>query len=189
VIPELLCEMEQSDAARRSVAGRIASGDLGRERIVTSRTRWRRCFVHRTSMLSLVLVLCTGSVGVVGAQAGVIVAKAVPVTYWRTNLASESVDSLARKAVARTPPAAPQAPSPPRIQADSARPDSHVVAGIIIGVAAGVALGEYSAHYDSGCAGRSDCIAALYGRIPYPIAFGVAGGVVGGIVAWLWSQR
>jgi hypothetical protein len=204
--------MEQSDAARRSVAERIASGDLGREGIVTSRTCWRGCLVHRASMLSLVSVLCTGSVGAVGAQAGVIVAKAVPVAYWRTNLASESVDSLARMAVARTPraesvsgivssiarsgvgstfrigPPAPQAPSPPPIQVDSARRDSHVAAGVLIGFAAGAALGEYRAHHDAGCAGHSDCEAA-YGPIPYPIAFGVAGGVVGGIVAWLWSQR
>jgi hypothetical protein len=144
---------------------------------------WRGCLVHRASMLSLVSVLCTGSVGVVGAQAGVTVAKAIPVTYWRTMLASEAVDSLARMTVA------PQALSPPPVEVDSARRESHIAAGIIIGVAAGAALGEYSARHASGCAGRSDCQATLYRLIPYPIAFGVAGGVVGGIVAWLWSQR
>ncbi len=174
--------MKQSNAVRRSVAERMASQTVGRDGIAPTRMR-RGCLVHRASMLSLVSVLCTGSVGVVGAQAGVTVAKAMPVTYRRTILASESVDSLVRMTVA------PQAPSPQPIEVDSAPRHSHVAAGIIIGVAAGVALGEYSAHYDSGCAGRSDCIAGLYGRIPYPIAFGVAGGVVGGVVAWLWSQR
>jgi hypothetical protein len=144
---------------------------------------WRGCLVHRASMLALVSVLCTGSAAVVGAQAGVTVAKAMPVTYWRTILASESVDSVARMAVA------PQAPSSPPIERDSAPRNSHVAAGIIIGVAAGVALGEYRAHHAAGCQGRSDCQETFYRLFPDPIGYGLAGGVVGGIVAWLWSQR
>ena len=155
---------------------------MGREGIVTSRMSWLGCLVHRASMLSLVSVLCTGSVGVVEAQAGITVAKATPATYWRTNLASESVDSVPRMAVA------PQALSAPPIEVDSAPRKSHVAAGIIIGVAAGVALGEYRAHHAPGCHGRSDCQESLY-WLPDPFVYGVAGGVAGGIVAWLWSQR
>jgi hypothetical protein len=175
--------MEQSDAVQDSVTERMAREDVGREGILTSGMRWCWCLVHRRSTLSLVSVLCTGSVGVVGAQAGVTVAKAMPVTYWRTNLASESVDSVARMAVA------PQAPSAPPIEVDSASRNSHVAAGIVIGVAAGVALGEYRAHHAAGCQGRSDCQDTVYGLLPDPFVYGVAGGVAGGIVAWLWSQR
>lgn len=124
------------------------------------------------------------------------------------------VDSVARTAVARNAPSesesviasgvlragiggmftigtpAPRVPSPNLIRVEPAHRDSHVAAGIIVGAAAGAAVGVYLAHHDPGCRGRSvsDCQPTLY-WLPYPIVFGVAGGALGGVVTWIWSKR
>src|SRR5690242_19192413 len=123
-MPELPCEIEQRDAVRRSVAERMVSEDVGPDESVRSGMRWRGCLVRCASMVSLVSALSSGWVCVVGSQAGVTFAKAMPVAYWRTNLASESVGSVARMAAVRTQWTAPQAQSSPPMQVDSTRRDS-----------------------------------------------------------------